>query len=71
MLKWIHRVITRAGKKPTPGCCPECYGSCWRPALSRLGPFKVCKSCSCAVRVTTEEFYAQFGTMPNVGIVAR
>jgi hypothetical protein len=51
MLNWIHRIIMRRGKKPTTGCCPECYGTTWRPARSCYGQLRVCKSCSYAVRV--------------------
>lgn len=42
----------------------------WRPALTSRGPARTC-ICGATEDITTEEFYAQFGTMPNVGIIGR
>lgn len=43
---------------------------CWRPALTSHGPARTC-ICGETQQLTVEEFYAQFGIMPNVGITAK
>lgn len=43
---------------------------CWRPALTSHGPARTC-ICGATEQLTDAEFYAQFGTMPNVGIIAK
>lgn len=45
-------------------------GHAWRPALTSLGPARTC-ICDATEQLTESEFYAQFGTMPNVGIIAK
>lgn len=42
----------------------------WRPALTSKGPARTC-ICGTTEQLTTAEFYAQFGIMPNVGIIAK
>lgn len=46
----------------------ECH--IWRPAVTSRGPARTC-ICGETQQLTTEEFYAQFGIMPNVGIIAK
>lgn len=42
----------------------------WRPAMTSRGPARTC-ICGETQQLTTEEFYAQFGVMPNVEIVTK
>jgi len=36
----------------------------WRPAITSKGPAKMCDYCTKVVKLTQEEFYAEFGRMP-------
>lgn len=56
---YLNRQIARENKSHS-----------WRPALTSRGPARTCV-CGATEQLTTEEFYAQFGIMPNVGIVAK
>lgn len=37
----------------------------WRPAKTMHGPARYCNTCEKTEQLTTDMYYAQFGTMPH------
>jgi Na+-transporting NADH:ubiquinone oxidoreductase subunit NqrF len=58
MMGWIFDNLAR-------GKCKR-EGHVWRPGMTSMGPSKYCDRCELIVRITKEEYYAQFGTIPHI-----